>query len=73
MTKAIVYQIRIQEQLGEQWAEWFDPLLIQLTPNGSTILTGPLRDQAQLHGLLVKVHNLNLTLISVNQLKPTDQ
>ncbi|CAN5746546.1 hypothetical protein BH10CHL1_BH10CHL1_02310 [soil metagenome] len=71
MTTSIVYQIRIQEQLGEQWTEWFDPLLMQIAPNGNTLFTGPLRDQAQLHGLLVKVQNLNLTLISVSQIGPT--
>ena len=72
MQNPIIYQIRIKETLGPQWAEWFDPLAIQLAPNGDTLLVGPLRDQAELHGLLLKVSNLNLTLIAVTQVEPTN-
>lgn len=71
MNSAIIYQICIKEQLSEQLTEWFDPLAIQLQPNGHTLLVGPLRDQAELHGLLLKVRNLNLTLISVTQVEAT--
>ena len=71
MNSSIIYQICIKEQLGEQWTEWFDPLLIQSAPNGDTLLVGPLRDQAELHGLLLKVRNLNLTLLSVTQVEST--
>lgn len=70
MSNSSIYQIRIKEQLGEQWLEWFDPLAIQLASNGDTLLVGPLRDQAELHGLLLKVRNLNLTLLSVTQGEP---
>jgi hypothetical protein len=70
MCKSIVYQIRIQEQLDDQWAEWFDPLVIQHRASGETTLTGPVRDQAELFGLLLKVQNLNLTLVAVNWIDP---
>lgn len=70
MQSTIIYQIRIKEALGAQWSEWFDPLVIQAAPNGDTLLAGPLRDQAELHGLLLKVRNLNLTLLSVTQVEP---
>ena len=72
MQNPIIYQIRIKETLGAQWAEWFDPLAIQPAPNGDTLLVGPLRDQAELHGVLLKVRNLNLTLIAVTQVEPTN-
>ena len=67
MKRPIIYQLRLKEQLDDQWAEWFSPLVIQREANGQTLLVGPLRDQAELHGLLLKVRNLNLTLIAVSQ------
>ena len=63
-----IYQIRIKEHLAELWVEWFDPLVIQYEANGETILIGPLRDQAELFGMLTKVNNLNLTLIAVEKI-----
>ena len=69
MSTPISYQIRIKEQLGEQWAEWFSPLVIHSEPEGNTTLTGPLRDQGELHGMLSKVRDLNLTLVSVNPIE----
>lgn len=71
MSKPILYQIRVQEQLDEQWVDWFSPLLIQNEANGEATLTGPVRDQAELFGLLAKVRDLNLTLLAVNRLEPT--
>lgn len=67
MPNPIIYQIRIKEALGTHWAEWFEPLVIQAAPNGDTLLVGPLRDQAELHGVLLKMRNLNLTLLAVTQ------
>jgi len=64
----MIYQIRLQGHLDQRWAEWFDPLVIDHTPHGETTLTGAVRDQAELYGLLIKVHNLNLTLLAVNQI-----
>ncbi|MEJ7841919.1 MAG: hypothetical protein WKF95_09115 [Rubrobacter sp.] len=61
----IVYQIRIKGHLGPQWTDWFGGLTITLEDNGDTLLTGPVVDQAALHGLLRKVRDLGLPLISV--------
>lgn len=72
MKRPIIYQISIQEDLGEQWAEWFEPLIIQPQPNGQTLLIGPVRDQAELQGILSKVSNLNLTLLAVNHSQPAN-
>jgi hypothetical protein len=65
-----VYQIRITGHLGSEWADWFGGLTIALEDNGETLLTGPIMDQAALHGLLRKVCNLGLPLISVNRAEP---
>ncbi|MGB7877042.1 MAG: hypothetical protein WBL25_21880 [Anaerolineales bacterium] len=62
-----VYQIRLEGHLGRQWTEWFDGLTITLENNGDTVLTGPVVDQAALHGLLRKVSDLGIPLLSVNQ------
>ncbi len=64
------YQIRIQGHLGCQWAGWFDGLTISLTDNGETLLSGPVLDQAALHGLLRKVRDLGMPLLSVNRIDP---
>jgi hypothetical protein len=63
----LVYQIRVKGHLGVEWADWFGGLTITLEDDGDTLLTGPLIDQAALHGLLKKVRDLGMTLISVNQ------
>ena len=68
MTKAI-YQIRIKGFLRPEWSEWFEGMTITHDSNGDTILSGPMRDQAALHGLLTRVQDLGLTLVSVNQSK----
>ena len=59
------YQIRIKGHLGPQWKDWFGGLTITLEDNGDTVLTGPLVDQAALHGLLKKVRDLGMPLVSV--------
>ena len=69
MTKAI-YQIRIRGYLRPEWSEWFDGMTITHESNGDTILSGSVRDQAALHGLLTRVRDLGLTLVSVNQVQP---
>jgi len=60
------YQIRIKGHLGPQWMDWFEGLTITLEENGDTLLTGPVIDQAALHGILKKVRDLGLPLLSVN-------
>ena len=64
-----VYQIRIKEQLGQHWSTWFGGLMITTEANGETALTGEVVDQAALHGLLSKVRDLQLTLISLSPLE----
>ena len=63
-------EIRLQGHLDERWADWFEGLTITQADNGETRLTGPVVDQAALHGLLRKVRDLGLPLISVNRLEP---
>ncbi len=68
------YQIRLKGHLGLQWADWFDGLAISWADNGDTLLTGPVVDQAALHGLLKKARDLGLPLISVVQVSaPEDE
>ena len=64
------YQIRIKGHLGSQWADWFGGLTITLEDNGDTLLTGSVVDQAALHGLLKKVRDLGMPLVSVIHVEP---
>ena len=66
------YQIRIKGHLGHQWTDWFGGLTITAEDNGDTLLTGPVVDQAALHGLLKKVRDLGMPLVSVNQVQGTE-
>jgi hypothetical protein len=66
----MVYQIRLKGHLGRQWTDWFEVQTITLEDNGETLLTGPVVDQAALYGLLRKVRDLGMPLLSVNRLKP---
>ncbi len=61
----MVYQIRVKGHLGREWTDWFGGLTIRLTDNGETLLTGPVVDQAALHGLLRKVRDVGMPLLSV--------
>jgi hypothetical protein len=65
-----VYEIRIKGHLGDRWTDWFGGLTITLEDGGDTLLTGPVADQAALHGLLKKVRDLGTPLISVNRIQP---
>jgi hypothetical protein len=69
-SKRAIYEIRIRGRLDEDWIEWFDEMTLTHTSEGQTILTGPVPDQAALHGTLNKIRNLNLELISVTQIEP---
>ena len=64
------YEIRIKGHLDDRWAAWFGGLTITLEDNGETLLTGPVVDQAALHGLLKKVRDVGMPLISVNRAEP---
>jgi hypothetical protein len=68
--KPLVYQIRIKGHLGRQWTNWFGGLTITALDNGETLLTGAVVDQAALHGLLKKVRDLGMPLVSVSPVKP---
>ena len=61
----MIYQIRITGHLGPKWTDWFEGLAITLEEDGDTLITGPVIDQAALHGLLRKVRDLGAPLISV--------
>ena len=63
----IVYEIRIKGHLGSQWTDWFGGLTVTLEDNGETLLTGQVVDQAALHGVLKKMRDLGMPLVSVNR------
>ena len=65
-----LYEIRIKGHLDGRWADWFGGLTIKLEDNGDTLLTGPVVDQAALHGLLKKVRDLGMPLLSVIGVEP---
>ena len=66
----MAYEIRITGHLGQGWADWFEGLAITLEDNGDTLLTGPVVDQAALHGVLKKVRDLGIPLVSVTRVRP---
>jgi hypothetical protein len=69
MSNEPVYQIRIKGHLSSQWTDWFENMTITLEDNGDTLLTGSVIDQAALYGLLKKIRDLGMPLISVNPKK----
>ncbi len=70
LDEPMVYQIRIEGHLGPKWTAWFGDVSITLEDNGETLLTGPVADQAALHGLLRKVRDLGMPLISAIRVNP---
>ena len=66
----LIYQVRITGHLDRQWQDWFGGLTVTLADNGETILTGPVADQAALHGLLKLVRDLGMPLVSVVPIDP---
>ena len=73
MMAPTLYRIRVKGHLGQEWSEWFDNMAIILEDDGDTTLSGRVVDQAALHGLLVKVRDLGLELVSVERTEPTAQ
>ncbi len=66
INQPMIYQIRVEGHLGRQWANRFEELNITLKDDGTTLLTGPVVDQAALHGILRRIRDLGITLISIN-------
>jgi hypothetical protein len=69
-SQTVVYQIRLKGHLDNQWTDWFEGLTITLEEDGDTLLTGPVIDQSALHGLLRKVRDLGMPLVSVSPVEP---
>ncbi len=65
----MVYQFRIKGHLGQQWINWFQGLTITLEEDGNTLLNGPVIDQSALHGILKKIRDLGMPLLSVNSVE----
>ena len=63
------YRIKVKGILDPEWSLWFEQMVIA-TEGGDTILSGPVADQAALHGLLIRIRDLNLTLLSIERIEP---
>ena len=74
LQRPVQYRIRLMEYLDNRWSVWFEGMALS-TEGEETILTGPVADQAALHGLLIRIRDLNLTLVSVERLQfnPADK
>ena len=68
--QTVIYQIRLKGHLDREWTDWFEGLTITLEESGDTLLSGPVADQAALHGLLKKVRDLGMPLVSVSPVEP---
>jgi hypothetical protein len=68
-----LFEIHIKGQLDESWSDWLEGLEVKLLENGEMILSGHIEDQAALMGVLNKLYGLNLTLLSVNQIKKRNE
>jgi hypothetical protein len=68
-----VYQIKVKGVLDGKWSGWFEGMEVTPQPNGETLLTGPVPDQAALHGLLHKVRDMGLPLVSVKRVDAQDR
>ena len=66
------YEIRIEGHLGDSWSSWFEGLSIRHEETGETVLSGPLVDQAALHGVLMRIRDLGLPLVAVSRMRPAD-
>ena len=66
----VIYEVKIKGHLDEQWADWFEGMTFTHESDSTTTLCGPVVDQAALYGLLIKMRDLDLPLLSVNRIKP---
>ncbi len=71
MSSPKFYEIRVKSHLGVCWSSWFEEMDIRHEENGETVLSGTIRDQAALHGVLMKIRDLGLPLVAVNRIKQT--
>jgi hypothetical protein len=69
MPGAAFYEIRVEGHIHQRWADWFSGLTISYLPTGETLLSGRLVDQAALHGVLMKIRDLRLVLVSVTRIE----
>jgi hypothetical protein len=67
----VVYQIRVRGALGSEWSDWFGGMTVSAQDDGGTLLAGPVRDQSALHGILAKIRDLGLPLLSLSCTEPT--
>ena len=68
LSDASRYEIRIEGRIGPSWAPWFDGMSLTAADDGTTVLSGPVADQAALHGVLTRIRDLGLALVSVTRL-----
>jgi hypothetical protein len=66
-TDPVVYKIRVRGVLDAEWSDWFAPMTVSPQENGDTVLVGPVRDQSALHGILAKIRDLGLPLLSLSR------
>ena len=72
MTIPEIYEIRVKGHMGNSWSDWFAGLEIRREENGEMVLSGPIVDQAALHGVLMRIRDLGLPLVAVNRQKRID-
>ncbi len=72
MDRPYIYEIRVEGLLTERWSDWFEGLTVRQDSGGETLLSGELIDESALHGILMKIRDLGLPLISVRRVKPVD-
>jgi hypothetical protein len=70
INSSTIYKIKIKGRLESHWTDWFEGLVFTYENDGTTTIQGPLPDQAALHSILLKIRDLNLTLISVTEVGP---
>ena len=68
MREPETYRIHVEGHLDDEWSEWFGGMMLVQMPDGTTTLTGPVADQSALHGLLLKLHNMGLSLIACDRM-----
>jgi len=73
MSKPVFYKVRVEGHIGDSWSSWFEGLTIRREESGETVLTGPLADEAALHGVLMKIRDLGLPLVEVRRVPRVEE